>query len=152
MAITDKVREAGKATQFKKGQSGNPSGRPKSDTLARRRVAKLLGCNETEVKAFDPDEMGHLVGHMLRLNMTDARLIRGNEDATMAELGALSIANRLIKSGDVGVWAQIYELMTGKKLLNSKQEVEVTNGSGSGFTIVLHSEEERKELEEDRHF
>lgn len=56
--MTEKSK--GPSTKFKKGQSGNPNGRPPKATTLERRVDKLM--TESEI-VFDGDPLAYMAKH-----------------------------------------------------------------------------------------
>lgn len=145
--------------KFKKGQSGNPNGRPKKEVLdarkkeaTRRRWAHLLGKTTKSVSSMDVSEMPDAVGYALALTASEAKALRQNPEVTMGELAALSMANKMIKTGDVKVWAELHELITGEKLFDEKQQLELSTPGGTPIQIVIKDPNDKKLFDGDENF
>lgn len=138
--------------KFKKGESGNPSGRPPKKQIVRKRWAKLLGVHPEDLKGMDVAEMPQCVSYALQLTVSEAKALRQNPAVTMAELAALSMANKMVKTGDVKVWGELHELVTGEKLFDEKKEIELSTAPGSGINIVIKDPKDAELFEDDKNF
>lgn len=137
---------------FKKGQSGNPKGRPKKDVSVKRRIAKLLGIDPKELCDYNVDDMAAAVLLLLSRSKEELEQIKESAGVSNGDLSAVSIVERLRRSGNVEVWAEVYEMLTRKKLLDKKQEVELSTAQGSAFTIVLKDPKDEELFKDDENF
>lgn len=138
--------------RFKKGQSGNPHGRPTNKQIVKKRWAKLLGVDADKLRSMDVKEMPQCVAYALQLTLSEAKALRQNPAVTMAELAALSMANKMVKTGDVKVWCELHELVTGEKLFDDKKEIELSTAPGSGINIVIKDPKDAALFEDDKNF
>jgi hypothetical protein len=102
--------EPPKEYRFKKGQSGNPSGKPKEDP----RLKMLKNLTKTELV-----EIGNLV---VKGNLTELRAIAKDESCPVIKAMIASIAVKIISKGDVHALDILLNRLIGKV----KDEVEHT--------------------------
>lgn len=119
---------------FKKGQSGNPNGRPKSYVTG----LKDAGYNMTEINMS--------IRNMLSMNIEELRKVYENPDATILEK---TIAGAMRKSLEKGSLYSIETLLSRvfgkpKETADVKQDTEITIkfANGDYFTDSARSTEE----------
>jgi hypothetical protein len=119
---------------FKKGQSGNPNGRPKSYVTG----LKDAGYNMTEINMS--------IRNMLSMNIEELRKVYENPDATILEK---TIAGAMRKSLEKGSLYSIETLLSRvfgkpKETADVKQDTEITIkfANGDYFTDTSRSTEE----------
>jgi hypothetical protein len=128
MANTDNLKP------FKKGQSGNPNGRPKSYVTG----LKDIGYNMTEINMA--------IRNMLSMNMNELKAVFENPDATILEK---TVAGAMRKSLEKGSLYSIETLLSRvfgkpKETADVKQDTEITIkfANGDYFTDSSRSTEE----------
>lgn len=128
MANTDNLKP------FKKGQSGNPNGRPKSYVTG----LKDIGYNMTEINMA--------IRNMLSMNMNELKAVFENPDATILEK---TVAGAMRKSLEKGSLYSIETLLSRvfgkpKETADVKQDTEITIkfANGDYFTNASSSTEE----------
>jgi hypothetical protein len=108
-------------TQFKKGKSGNPKGRPKKYvSLLKEEGYKLSEVNDT-------------IQAMMAMNMDELKLVWDNPDATVLEK---TIANAMRKSIEKGSLYSI-ETLLSRVYGNPKQMTELTGKDGDPVQIII---------------
>jgi hypothetical protein len=119
---------------FKKGQSGNPNGRPKSYVTG----LKDAGYNMTEINMS--------IRNMLSMNIEELRKVYENPDATILEK---TVAGAMRKSLEKGSLYSIETLLSRvfgkpKETADVKQDTEITIkfANGDYFTDTTRSSEE----------
>jgi hypothetical protein len=119
---------------FKKGQSGNPNGRPKSYVTG----LKDAGYNMTEINMS--------IRNMLSMNIEELRKVYENPDATILEK---TVAGAMRKSLEKGSLYSIETLLSRvfgkpKETADVKQDTEITIkfANGDYFTDTSRSSEE----------
>lgn len=128
MANTDNLKP------FKKGQSGNPNGRPKSYVTG----LKDIGYNMTEINMS--------IRNMLSMNINELKAVFENPDATILEK---TVAGAMRKSLEKGSLYSIETLLSRvfgkpKETADVKQDTEITIkfANGDYFTNASSSTEE----------
>lgn len=124
----------GNLKPFKKGQSGNPKGRPKSYVTG----LKDAGYNMTEINIS--------IRNMLSMNINELRAVFENPDATILEK---TVAGAMRKSLEKGSLYSIETLLSRvfgkpKETADVKQDTEITIkfANGNYFTNSASSSEE----------
>jgi hypothetical protein len=124
----------GNLKPFKKGQSGNPKGRPKSYVTG----LKDAGYNMTEINIS--------IRNMLSMNINELRAVFENPDATILEK---TVAGAMRKSLEKGSLYSIETLLSRvfgkpKETADVKQDTEITIkfANGNYFTNSASSPEE----------
>lgn len=124
----------GNLKPFKKGQSGNPKGRPKSYVTG----LKDAGYNMTEINIS--------IRNMLSMNINELRAVFENPDATILEK---TVAGAMRKSLEKGSLYSIETLLSRvfgkpKETADVKQDTEITIkfANGNYFTNSSSSSEE----------
>lgn len=141
-----------KGNRFAKGESGNKRGRPKKEVIVRRRFAKYLGLDPKELGEYDVNDMKDAVRLALDMDERQLSKLKKSKTSSLGDQAAIAIAEKVRTSGDVKVWADVYEMLTGKKLLDNKQSVELSTTPGSAFTIVLKDPKDEELFKDDENF
>jgi len=119
---------------FKKGQSGNPNGRPKSYVTG----LKDAGYNMTEINMS--------IRHMLSMNIEELRKVYENPDATILEKTVAGAMRKSLEKGSLYSIETLLSRVFGKPNETSevKQDTEITIkfANGDYFTDSSRSPEE----------
>jgi hypothetical protein len=108
-------------TQFKKGKSGNPNGRP-------RKYVSLL-----KEHGYKLSEVNDTIQAMMAMSMDELKLVWDNQDATVLEK---TIANAMRKSIEKGSLYSI-ETLLSRVYGNPKQMTELTGANGDPVQIII---------------
>jgi hypothetical protein len=99
--VNDSISSVGRSHRWKKGQSGNPGGRPKS-----RLVSEALRAQLAEVKPDDPQ--GRNYAQLIAANLiTIASEVEGSEAVHAAGLIADRIEGKVKQEVEIGLAAEI---------------------------------------------
>lgn len=119
---------------FKKGQSGNPNGRPKSYITG----LKDAGYNMTEINMS--------IRNMLSMNMNELKAVFENPDATILEKTVAGAMRKSLEKGSLYSIETLLSRVFGKPKETSdvKQDTEITIkfANGNYFTDSASSTEE----------
>jgi hypothetical protein len=119
---------------FKKGQSGNPNGRPKSYVTG----LKDAGYNMTEINMS--------IRHMLSMNIEELRKVYENPEATILEKTVAGAMRKSLEKGSLYSIETLLSRVFGKPNETSevKQDTEITIkfANGNYFTDSASSTEE----------
>jgi hypothetical protein len=109
-------------TQFKKGKSGNPNGRP-------RKYVSLLKEN-----GYKLSEINDTIQAMMAMDMDELKEVWENKNATILEK---TIANAMRKSLEKG---SLYSLETllSRAFGNPKQMTELTGANSEPIQIIIN--------------
>jgi tRNA A37 N6-isopentenylltransferase MiaA len=108
-------------TQFKKGKSGNPNGRP-------RKYVSLL-----KEHGYKLSEVNDTIQAMMAMSMDELKAVWDNQDATVLEK---TIANAMRKSIEKGSLYSI-ETLLSRVYGNPKQMTELTGANGDPVQIII---------------
>ena len=108
--------------RWKKGESGNPNGRP-------RKYVSLL-----KEHGYKLSEVNDTIQAMMAMSMDELKAVWDNNEATILEK---TIANAMRKSIEKGSLYSI-ETLLSRVYGNPKQMTELTGANGDPVQIIIH--------------